>query len=76
VKKQKRPRLKESWDASVEQFFPQLLNSNLGSVPNFVNSFCVPLGGTAVVFVVLIVFFLVWLLAKEDIGRYRPIRRG
>ena len=29
----------------------------------------------AVAFVVLFVFFLVKLLSKEDIGRYRPIRK-
>jgi hypothetical protein len=28
----------------------------------------------AVVF--LFLFFLVWLLSKEDIGSYRPVRRG
>jgi hypothetical protein len=30
---------------------------------------------SAVAFVFLFVFFLVWLLSKEDIGSYRPIRR-
>jgi bacteriorhodopsin len=30
----------------------------------------------AVVFVFLFVFFLVWLLSKEGIGSYRPIRRA
>src|ERR1035441_3087648 len=41
--KRKRPRLRlESWDA-LETVLPRkLLNSNLGSVPNFVNSSCVP----------------------------------
>jgi len=29
----------------------------------------------AVALVLLFVFFLVWLLSKEDIGNYRPIRR-
>jgi hypothetical protein len=29
----------------------------------------------AAAFVFLFVFFLVWLLSKEDIGSYRPIRR-
>jgi hypothetical protein len=29
----------------------------------------------AVAFIFLFVFFLVWLLSKEDIGSYRPIRR-
>ena len=29
----------------------------------------------AIAFVFLFVFFLVWLLPKEDIGSYRPIRR-
>ena len=29
----------------------------------------------AVALVFLFVFFLVWLLSKEDIGSYRPIRR-
>src|ERR1019366_1354471 len=30
----------------VERPSPELFNSNLGSVPNFVNSSCVPRGGT------------------------------
>ncbi len=50
-KKRKRPRLRlKSWGARQVALPRKLLNSNLGSAPNFVNSSCVPYGSTKVTY--------------------------